>query len=152
MPILPYESDIYPDTLLESPPTDGKWWAAYTLARREKVFMERLRKFNVSFYSPLIKRTTRSPSGRREVVTNGLGSVHFGFLSHDSGSWLWYWKSSTEPDERTGQERILPRSREGEPDEKNEGQAIQWLALGNSGFDPFESNKQLAMLGPVLQS
>ena len=64
MPILPYESDIYPDTLLDSPPTDARWWAAYTLARREKVFMERLRKFNVPFYGPLIKRTTRSPSGR----------------------------------------------------------------------------------------
>ena len=64
MPILPYESDVYPDTVLDSPPTDARWWAAYTLARREKVFMERLRKFNVPFYGPLIKRTTRSPSGR----------------------------------------------------------------------------------------
>jgi transcription antitermination factor NusG len=64
MPILPYESDIYPDTLLESPPTDARWWAAYMLSRREKVFMQRLRKFNVPFYGPLIERTTRSPSGR----------------------------------------------------------------------------------------
>jgi hypothetical protein len=31
MPILPYESDIYPDTLLELPPPEAKWWAAYTL-------------------------------------------------------------------------------------------------------------------------
>ncbi len=64
MAVLPYESDIYPDTLLDSPPTDARWWAAYTLARREKVFMQCLRKFNVPFYGPLIKRTTRSPSGR----------------------------------------------------------------------------------------
>jgi transcriptional antiterminator RfaH len=64
MAILPCEPDIHPDTLLESPPTGAKWWAAYTLARREKVFMERLRKFNVPFYGPLIKRTTRSPSRR----------------------------------------------------------------------------------------
>ena len=55
-------SDIYPDTLLDSPPPDARWWAAYTLARREKVFMERLRKFNVPFYGPLITKTTRSPS------------------------------------------------------------------------------------------
>ena len=64
MPILPYDSDIYPDTILESPPTDASWWAAYTLARREKVFMQRLQKFDVPFYGPLIERTTRSPSGR----------------------------------------------------------------------------------------
>jgi transcription antitermination factor NusG len=66
MPILPYESDICPDTLLDSPPTDARWWAAYTLARREKVFMQVLRKFNVPFYGPLIERTTRSPAGRVE--------------------------------------------------------------------------------------
>ncbi len=64
MAILPDESEIYPDTLLDSPPTDARWWAAYTLARREKVFMERLRKFNLPFYGPLITKTTRSPSGR----------------------------------------------------------------------------------------
>ena len=64
MPILPYESDIYPDTLLEFPPTDAKWWAAYTLSRREKVFMDRLRKLAVPFYGPLIKKPTRLASGR----------------------------------------------------------------------------------------
>jgi len=72
MAVLPYESDIYPDTLLDSPPTDARWWAAYTLARREKVFMQGLRKFNIPFYGPLIKRTTRSPSGR---VCDGLFDI-----------------------------------------------------------------------------
>ena len=57
-------SDIYPDTLLDSPPPDARWWAAYTFACREKVFMQRLQKFKVPFYGPLIKRTTRTPSGR----------------------------------------------------------------------------------------
>jgi len=64
MPILPYEPDIHPDTLLEFPPTNARWWAAHTLPRREKVFMQRLRKLDVPFYGPLIKKTTRSPSGR----------------------------------------------------------------------------------------
>ena len=59
MPILPYESDIYPDSLLESPPTNARWWAVYTLARREKVLMRRLQQLNVPFYGPLIKKTTR---------------------------------------------------------------------------------------------
>ena len=58
------ESDIYPDTLLDSPPRDARWWAAYTFACREKVFMQRLQKFKVPFYGPLIKRATRTPSGR----------------------------------------------------------------------------------------
>ncbi len=50
---------MYPDTLLDNPPTNAKWWAAYTLARREKVLMRRLQQLNVPFYGPLIKKTTR---------------------------------------------------------------------------------------------
>jgi transcriptional antiterminator RfaH len=67
MPILPYEPDIYPDTLLDSPPPDAKWWAGYTFARREKVFMNLLRKFKVPNYGPLIKKTSRTPAGRVET-------------------------------------------------------------------------------------
>ena len=64
MPILPQQSVIYPDDLLERPPADAAWWAVYTLSRREKDFMRRLRDFEIPFYGPLIKRTTRSPGGR----------------------------------------------------------------------------------------
>ena len=39
MPILPYEPDSHPDTLLEFPPANVRWWAACTLPRREKVFI-----------------------------------------------------------------------------------------------------------------
>ena len=66
MPTLPYESDMFPDSLLESPPTNGRWWAAYTLARREKVFMRRLQQLHVPHYGPLITTTSRS---RRLVRT-----------------------------------------------------------------------------------
>jgi transcriptional antiterminator RfaH len=71
MPILPYEPDIYPTDLFASSPVaegpSGQWWALYTLPRREKELMRRLRQLEVAHYSPLIKRRTRSPSGRGRV-------------------------------------------------------------------------------------
>lgn len=71
MPILPYEPDIYPVDLFDRlavPETQtGQWWALYTLPRREKELMRRLRQGEVSHYSPLVKRRTRSPSGRGRV-------------------------------------------------------------------------------------
>jgi transcriptional antiterminator RfaH len=60
MPILPYEPDIYPDSLLELPPANAKWWAVYTLSRHEKTFMRRLRQLHVPHYGPLLRNTTRS--------------------------------------------------------------------------------------------
>jgi transcription antitermination factor NusG len=68
MPILPKEPDVFPETLFDRPegnlPTDCHWWAVYTLARREKDFMRRLRQMSIAHYGPLIKRRSRSPSGR----------------------------------------------------------------------------------------
>ena len=69
MPILPSEPDLFPETLLDESPLavqpDGqRWWTMYTLARREKELMRRLRAMNIPFYSPMIKRRTRSPGGR----------------------------------------------------------------------------------------
>lgn len=68
MPILPREADIYPDNLLETDSpfaASGSWWAMYTLARREKALMRQLRALEIPHYGPLIKRTVRSPAGRR---------------------------------------------------------------------------------------
>ena len=70
MPILPREIDLYPADLLESPVGDddqSQWWAIYTLSRREKDLMRRLRQMEIAFYCPLIARRTRSPSGRVRV-------------------------------------------------------------------------------------
>lgn len=71
MPILPYEPDIYPADLfsrLAVPETQADpWWVLYTLPRREKELMRRLRQLEVAHYSPLVKRRTRSPSGRGRV-------------------------------------------------------------------------------------
>jgi len=71
MPILPYEPHIYPvdlfDRLGVSETQTGRWWALYTLPRREKELMRRLRQGEVAHYSPLVKRRTRSPNGRGRV-------------------------------------------------------------------------------------
>lgn len=68
MPILPGEPDIYPAQLLEhvleAPSADVQWWAMYTMARREKELMRRLRALEIPFYSPLVPKRTRSPGGR----------------------------------------------------------------------------------------
>jgi transcription antitermination factor NusG len=68
MPILPGEPDIYPPQLLEqvldASSGDAEWWAMYTLARREKELMRRLRALEIPFYSPLVHKRARSPGGR----------------------------------------------------------------------------------------
>jgi transcriptional antiterminator RfaH len=68
MPILPSEPDIYPNELLDSAapnePVGAEWWAMYTMARREKELMRRLRGLGIAFYSPLVAKRTRSPGGR----------------------------------------------------------------------------------------
>ena len=67
MPILPKEPDIFPDDLLADDrklDTEGAWWALYTLSRREKELIRRLRTHQICHYCPLIRRKTRSPSGR----------------------------------------------------------------------------------------
>ena len=71
MPILPPEPDLFPNNLLDDWPVESdeqsKWWALYTLARREKDLMRRLKAMNVGFYGPMCPRKNRSPSGRVRV-------------------------------------------------------------------------------------
>ena len=68
MPILAREPDLHPDDLLDRPALGREetatWWALYCLPRQEKQLMRRLRALDVSFYSPLIGKRFRSPSGR----------------------------------------------------------------------------------------
>ena len=67
MPILPREPDVFPDELFDLDDGQlgtGPWWALYTMARREKELMRRLRALSIPFYSPLIHKRTRSPGGR----------------------------------------------------------------------------------------
>jgi transcriptional antiterminator RfaH len=83
MPILPREPDIYPPELLDAagaPPADGQWWAMYTLARREKELMRRLRNQGIGFYAPLVHKRARSPGGRvRESYVPLFASYVFVF-------------------------------------------------------------------------
>jgi transcription antitermination factor NusG len=68
MPILPAEPDIFPEDLLDQGQPDDdsevRWWALYTLPRREKDLMRRLRGVGIPHYCPLVKRRTKSPGGR----------------------------------------------------------------------------------------
>jgi transcription antitermination factor NusG len=68
MPILTREPDLYPTDLLErflGGELEGcNWWALYTLSRREKELMRRLRALDIAHYSPLVSRRHRSPAGR----------------------------------------------------------------------------------------
>jgi transcriptional antiterminator RfaH len=77
MPILPRQPDIYPDDVLDdaagaagdpSPADAGRRWVVlYTLSRREKDLMRKLRAAGIPFYCPLVKRRLRSPGGRARV-------------------------------------------------------------------------------------
>jgi len=70
MPILPSQPDVFPADLLdnwEPPSSDEKWWALYTLARREKRLMAQLHEAEVGYYGPLILRKFRSPNGRKRT-------------------------------------------------------------------------------------
>lgn len=71
MPILPRQADIFPENLLEQTTPanhpDAKWWALYTLSRREKELMRQLYRMGVPFCAPLIKKRNRSPKGRTRI-------------------------------------------------------------------------------------
>lgn len=71
MPILDREIDLFPENLLDSAFPDAsrenQWWAAYTLARREKDLMRRLHNDRVAFYGPIVEHRYRSNSGRVRV-------------------------------------------------------------------------------------
>ncbi len=67
MPILPKEPDTFPAELFTSPAIQAAgtdWWAAYTLSRREKELLRRLRVLNIPHYCPTVTKKWRSPAGR----------------------------------------------------------------------------------------
>jgi len=59
MPILDREPSLFPEDLLENPPSDPevRWWVLYTIARQEKALTRDLLARQVPFYLPLIKKT-----------------------------------------------------------------------------------------------
>lgn len=67
MPILAREPDLYPADLFSDKivtPQDESWFAMYTMARREKELMRKLREQRISHYGPLVANRSRSPAGR----------------------------------------------------------------------------------------
>ncbi len=72
MPILPREPDVFPEDLLDEARAaerpDARWWALYTLPRREKDLVRRLRSLGVWHYCPLVSRRSRSPQGRTRTA------------------------------------------------------------------------------------
>ena len=93
MPILPKQRDIFPEGLFDDslagsgeawksgriacdeadvalPGCDDgshRWFAFYTLSRREKDLMRKLEAAAVPYYAPLISRRLRSPGGRTRM-------------------------------------------------------------------------------------
>jgi transcriptional antiterminator RfaH len=71
MPILAPEVSLFPPDLLDRPTigdeTDARWWALYSLPRREKQLMRRLKTHGLAFYAPVVPKRTRAPSGRVRV-------------------------------------------------------------------------------------
>ncbi len=64
MPILSAEPDLFPAALLDDEASAESWWLVYTLARREKELMRRLRVLGIGHYGPLLRRRNRSAAGR----------------------------------------------------------------------------------------
>lgn len=70
MPILKQETDIFPAGLLEAETLsdlesqDRSWWCVYTISRREKDLMRKLRSLEVPHYGPVLPKRYRSPNGR----------------------------------------------------------------------------------------
>lgn len=71
MPILAPELSLYPSDLFERARSnvdpDAHWWALYSLPRQEKQLMRRLHALETPFYSPVVAKRSRSPSGRVRV-------------------------------------------------------------------------------------
>ena len=65
MPLLAAEPDQWPaDMIMSEAALRSPWWAMYTRPRQEKKLMRLLHEQQISFYSPVIPRRYRSPSGR----------------------------------------------------------------------------------------
>lgn len=71
MPILAAEPMCLPTDLLrvagDRVAAGDRWWVMQTLSRREKDLMRRLRTLEIAHYCPLVKRRSRSPSGRVRI-------------------------------------------------------------------------------------
>jgi transcription antitermination factor NusG len=59
MPLLPKETEVFPENLFELPTDSVPWLVAHVRSRQEKVLARHLERQNVPFYLPQIEKTTR---------------------------------------------------------------------------------------------
>jgi transcription antitermination factor NusG len=66
MPVLARELDIFPDNLFEvaAQSSRSRWYALYTMSRREKELMRRLHALSIPFYCPIVPKRGKTPRGR----------------------------------------------------------------------------------------
>jgi len=70
MPILEREASKLPNNLFETgyqksqQEAGSRWWAVYTMSRKEKEFMRQLAARDIPFYCPIYTKQYRSPQGR----------------------------------------------------------------------------------------
>ena len=70
MPILPAEPDCHPqnlwdDSLPLDPEKQTVWWCLHTKPRQEKATARELRKADVAYYLPQVRKESRTPQGRK---------------------------------------------------------------------------------------
>ena len=86
MPILKEERCLFPETLLDEPPSDAAerhWFALYTKARQEKSLARELLQHRVPFYLPLVRKTSVSRGRKRTSQVPLFGGYVFLFGSEE---------------------------------------------------------------------
>lgn len=78
MPLLPKETDLFPDALFALPEGSFPWHVAHVRSRQEKSFARHLLEHQVPFYLPQIERVTERSSRRfRSYLPLFAGYVFF---------------------------------------------------------------------------
>ena len=86
MPILKEEPNLYPETLLEAPPSEAgsrRWLALYTKSRQEKSLARELFKYRIPFYLPLVPKTNISRGRKRTSLVPLFGGYVFLYGSEE---------------------------------------------------------------------
>ncbi len=86
MPILKEEPSLFPETLLDVPPSEPpvrRWFVLYTKSRQEKSLARELLKYGIAFYLPLVRRTNVSRGRKRTALVPLFGGYVFLYGSEE---------------------------------------------------------------------